>query len=268
MRPVTLNALRAGIERLRAKGGAKPDALYDLLNGYVTIDGQVRSRPGTTGVVSIPAGSKGLCAFNGEFVVFSHQALTIPASTPTVRCEQLIHPTAPATAIAKIHFAAPFMNALYVVAEFTDGLVKHYWLRKTASWVGSTQYAMGTLVQPTVPNGCLYRARRLTAPAPAWAPGVQRSVGDKIEPKTFNGYLYTVISTIGTGAHSGDTEPTWPATDGAVVFEDAGVTLPEINNTTATPDPEPSTLDTTTATRYDNSAGTRYNRTGVRNQAL
>ena len=52
-RIVYLNALKAGISRLRTKGGPDPETLYDLVNGYVTQAGTVESRPGT---VSRPGG--------------------------------------------------------------------------------------------------------------------------------------------------------------------------------------------------------------------
>ena len=45
--PVTLSAVQAGITRLRTKGGASPESLYDLINGYVTAARTIAPRPGS-----------------------------------------------------------------------------------------------------------------------------------------------------------------------------------------------------------------------------
>ena len=41
MRAIPLTTIKSGINRLRTKGGARADTLYDLLNGYVTEAGTV-----------------------------------------------------------------------------------------------------------------------------------------------------------------------------------------------------------------------------------
>lgn len=256
MRIVTLNALRAGIERLRIKGGAKIDALYDLVNGYVTLDGSIKSRPGTETTVTLPAGTEGMTAFESELVVFSHQPAVIPASTPPARCELVIHPTNPTLPLARIHFAAPIVGALYVAAEFSNGDVFHYWLRSAETWTASTSHDIGDLVQPSTPNGYLYRAHRLRAPGVKWAPKVARTVGDVVEPTAFNGYEYECIDTVGASPRSGETEPVWPTEEGAIVIEDTGrdVAPPP---TTGTVTPPTTTLDPDTSDRYDGGIGSR-----------
>lgn len=261
MRAVTLNALRAGIERRREKG-AQPDALFDLVNGLVQPDGAVTSRPGTRGIVRLPAGTKGLCADKGQLVVFAHTPVTVPASTPTVRVELVRHPGDPTLALTHIHFAAPFLGHLYVVAEFAGGDVFHYWLRTAQAWNGSETYDLGELVQPLTPNGFLYRAHRLRAPGPAWAPKVPRAVGARIEPTVFNGYEYECIQTIGTNPRSGDVEPTWPTQPGAIVVEDTSraTTAPP---STGTVTPPVNVVDEGTADRYSGGVGSIRDKTGI-----
>lgn len=256
MRAVTLNALRAGIERRREKG-AQPDALHDLENGLVQPDGAVVSRPGTRGIVRLPAGTKGLCADNGQLVVFAHAPVTVPASTPAVRVELVRHPGDPTLALTAIHFAAPFLGHLYVVAEFAGGDVYHYWLRTAQAWNGSDTYDLGELVQPLTPNGFLYRAHRLRAPGPAWAPKVPRAVGNRIEPTTFNGFEYECIQTIGTDPRSGDVEPTWPTQPGAIVTEDTRKGAAPKPPQAGTVTPPVNVVDEGTADRYSGGVGDR-----------
>ncbi len=187
MRQQNLSAVKAGITRLRDKGGASPDSLYDLLNGYVTAARTIKCRPGTRIEVVLPPGTKGLVWFQGKFVVFSH--LVVDSGTSRVEVEVIRHPTAPATPIKDIHFALPFLGYLYVVAEFADGLIRHYWLEKGEVWQPNHIYLPGTLVRPTEGNGMAYRVESDRAGYTPWAPNVGRALGDVVVPVVDNGYL-------------------------------------------------------------------------------
>lgn len=217
-RPVLLNALKQGISRVRVKGGADPSTLYDLVNGYVTIDGSTQSRPGTVRKAVLPAGTKGLCAFAGGFVVFSHMVQDM-SGAPGYTCEVLVNSNDPTQPIKEIHFAAPFMGFLYVVAEFDNGDVFHYWLQSDGTWQASTMYLANQTVLPTAHNGLRYKSVGGDNPA-AWAPNVPRAVGDVVQPTVYNGWKYTVTAVDGENPASGDTEPAWLESDGAIVYED------------------------------------------------
>lgn len=238
MTDINLNALKAGINRLRTKGGADPSSLYDLVNGYVTIDGSIQSRPGTMRDAALPAGTKGLCAFDGGMVVFSDSPKTMPAG---YTCEVLAHPTDDTQTIAEIHFAAPFMGFIYVAAEFANGDVFHYWLQSGGTWTASTMYKVGDTVLPTVRNGLRYQTVLKSNPA-AWAPNVPRAVGDVVQPTVYNGWKYTVVEVAGDSPSSGATEPDWPELNGAQVSEDV--------DATPTPAPPPVTSDAPGGDRY------------------
>ena len=252
-RIVALNALTSGINRLRNKGGADAESLYDLENGYVTLAGTIQSRPGTVQDALLPAGTKGLCAFEGAMVVFSNAARTpMPAG---YTCEVVVHPDDATLEVEAIHFAGPFLGVLYVAVGFEDGAVYHYWLQRRDPWTADTFYKVGDIVEPTVRNGYAYRAHRLGDPATVWAPNVARTIGDAVEPTVPNDYQYTVIDTLGTNPKSGTTEPVWPTEDGATVNEDTDLTPPTPPST-----PTPPTTDTTLppdiAERYDGRLGT------------
>jgi len=221
MRQQALSAVKAGITRLRDKGGASPDSLYDLLNGYVTAARTIKARGGTRIDYQLPASlTKGLVYFRGQFVVFASDPLAI--AQPGYAVEILKHPDAQSTAtLVDIHFAMPFLGYLYVVAEWSDGSVYHYWLQVAETWQPSTMYFEGDTVAPIVLNGYAYVAERQTPAPPVWAAGVARAVGDKVIPTTGNGYQYTVIETVGANPSSGSTEPAWPTSVGATVTENS-----------------------------------------------
>jgi hypothetical protein len=214
-RQVTLNAVQAGMTRLRDKGGANPNSLYELTNGYVTAARTMRVRPGTVQAFSVP-GTKGLAVYRGELVVFSHQPVSVPSG---VTLEIVRHPTIPTLALSTIHFAAPIMGFLYVVAQFVNGDVFHYWLERIQPWTPGAQIKPGQTISPTTPNGYVYTATRTQQPRQTWAAGVPRAVGDQVEPTNVNGFYFEVVEVRGPSPASGSAEPAWLAQSGAVTIE-------------------------------------------------
>lgn len=219
MRQFALTTAKGGINRLRDKGGASKDSLYDLVNGYVTQTNSIKPRPGTRRAYSLPAGTKGMCAFHEKLHVFSSDVVT--SSDPMVVIDVLRHPDNQLLPLLEIHFSSPFLGYLYVVAEWLNGDVYHYWLQENGAWQANHVYLEGEVIQPTIPNGYAYQATRLTPAAPVWKALEPRAVGDIVEPTVGNGYQYEVIDTIGLNPASGATEPAWIAEDGAIVYEDA-----------------------------------------------
>jgi len=234
MHPYPLSSLKAGITRSRTKGGASAQALYDLLNGYVNEAGAPVSRDGSLIDGVLPAGTKGLMSYLGQKMVFATQLLDM---TGTGYVLQIIkHPTIPTAQLVKIHYAKSFLRYPYVIAEFDDGAIYHFWLQEAQVWNASTVYSEGSVVLPAVPSGFAYIAQRASAAAPLWTPNKVRAVGDKVEPSIGNGYYAEVISVQGSAPASGDTEPAWPAEEGALVVEEAGgnPAVPSTGSSTAT----------------------------------
>lgn len=219
-RSAPLTVIKDGINRLRTKGGARVDSLHDLLNGYVSEAKTVKVRPGTIRKVQLSTTTKGLVSFDGSLHVFASSQVAVPSG---YTLHLLVHPDSDSDTtinLERIHFAKPFMGFLYVVAEFEDGAVYHYWLQTGGVWEASKIYRHGDIVEPSIANGIAYQATRLSSPLPSWAPGVPRTIGDQIEPTEYNDFFYTVVDVVGSNPISGDTEPTWPEEDGARIFED------------------------------------------------
>lgn len=229
---VNLTTAKGGMNRQRDKGSPSPENLYELTNCYVDASGAIRSRPGTVLDVTLPSGTAGLCAYNGKLWVFSN--VTTATGDSDYKCAVLVHPTDNTQTIARIHFAAPFMGYLYVVPEFANGDVYHYWLRDTDTWAAGAVYDLGAVVQPIVPNGYHYVATRAGAPGVKWAPNVERAVNDVVEATTFDGYQYTCITAQGNPARSGGTEPTWNTGDGALTEENVDLTPPSTGSSGST----------------------------------
>jgi hypothetical protein len=253
-----LSTANAGMTRLRSKGNALPSSLYDLLNGYITLAGTIKPRPGTQTDIVLPTDTKGLVAHKCRLYVFSH----IPQVTSTPEkyvVATLRHPTDPTIKLEQIHFAAPFMGYLYVAAEFTDGNTWHYWLEELDDWSANTDYKIGDRVYPTTKNGFAYKATRLDSPNTAWAPNVARAISDVIEPTIYNGYKYTVIAVTGANPTSGSVEPDWPTEPGAQIIEYAhGEASSTVETTVIDPDPDVGTIDD----RYDDTIAGGFTPTG------
>lgn len=236
MRDAPLTVLKGGINRLRTRGGARADNLYDLLNGYLTEDGTVHVRPGSLRVASLDASTKGLTYFSGSRHTFAAATVAVPAG---YTLHVLVHPDQdPGEAVIplkRIHFAEPFLGFLYVVAEFTDDTVWHYWLRGSGTWTAETVYQIGDVIFPTVANGLAYMATRVGAANPLWTANTPRQLGDIVEPTAdnANGYYYTVVDTSGANPTSGSVEPNWPAASGAQIVESTDIT-PDSTDTDAT----------------------------------
>jgi hypothetical protein len=253
VRQLTLTSLDAGMTRLRIKGGAAQDALYDLLNGYIDAAGAPTSRDGTALDWTLPAGTVGLTAYKGKLYVFSDTPVTL--SDANYVNAVLVNPVAGYTgSLTTIYFAKPFLGYLYVSAGFTDTsgnpTTYHYWLQEPTAWTANKVIPINGQVQPTTPNGFYYEAET-TVSYPVWQANTPYAVGDIIQPSTANGYYYECTNTIGTNPTSGDTEPTWPTSPGAQVFET--VTGSSTPSSTPTSTVTISPLPASVIERYGNS---------------
>lgn len=225
MRAIPLADQSEGINLLRSKGGASPQGLFDLVNGWVTPKRTINARPGTVAAASFPSGTKGVVGFENKFHTFASNPATV-SDDPNVVVHILRRSDGSASALTKVHRAFPFLGRLYVVAEYADGAVRHFWLELPVTWSANKVYAFGQKVLPTTNAGFYYAIEGVSAVA-AWQENSVVVVGDFKQPKITNNFKYEL--TAGTGPsgfplRTSETEPTWPTTDGATVIERRFVT--------------------------------------------
>lgn len=238
-RAIPLSVLKGGINRLKVKGGASTQSLYALTNAWITAAGTIVPREGTIRAQTLNSSTVGLMAFDGIFNVFSTTLVSVPAGYVD---NLLIDPNNPAATLVKIWFAKPFLGFPYVVAQFSNGDIIHFWLQSGGKWAANTVYKTGAIITPlTTPTGLAYQAVRDMAPNSLWTPQTVITAGTVIEPNEYNGYAFRAVSVLGTTPHTGSTEPAWPSTSGAIIQEfgdfdtstsDAGTTNPDTGSST------------------------------------
>jgi hypothetical protein len=218
MRPYPVTVLKGGINRLRVKGGAAADSLYDLQNSYITNAGSVVPREGTIRTVTLDSSTVGLAAANGLFNIFSSSFSTsgIPAGYVL---NVLSNPVNTTASPVKIYFAKPFMGFPYVVASFSDGHVFHYWLQNNGTWTSSTDYTSASIVLPPTANGLAYQGVRDFPVQPLWTAETLITSASYVEPTNPTGFAYQAVATTGSPVHTGATEPVWPTVAGGIIQE-------------------------------------------------
>lgn len=235
MPSVTFRNLVTGIDRSRRFSAQAADRAYDLVNCQVNEAGRIVLRPGfTTQTGTLPTACRGLFGWRGKLYTFAATPQTNPNAALYV-ISVLRHPTGGAAALSKVHDVQLCCGALYVVAEFADGVRKHYWLQPTYTWTAALGLAIGDLVQPTVPNGYYYQVIKNTT-VKVWKPKTAYALNALVQPTTANGYFYKVTARQGTNPMSGAFEPPWPTPAGMLVTEVNLATVPPI---------APGTTDTT-----------------------
>jgi hypothetical protein len=248
MQSKTLVGFQKGIDRTRTRAVAKDGTFYDLVNCRLTVGGTVQKRRGFRYVASLDPNTKGLFSALGQLHTF--YAVESVTEAAGVLHTRLVPNSAasPAPTLVNVHYANAYLGGLYVAAEFSDGTLPQYWVNRAtvSDWQADHVYLKTDLIQPTTHNGYYYQPTTTDNP-PAWQAGIARAVGDAVQPTVYNGYKYVVTEVDGDSPASGTVEPTWIASEGAIVNEDVD----------STPAPSSTTTDTTTpgGDRYDNLPG-------------
>jgi hypothetical protein len=165
---------------------ARPNILRVMLNAYVTTGKTIKKRPCLQFTATLEAGTVGLKSFAGKLQTFYGDGTPIVHANTLFNANKVPHWTS-GVAPTKIHYADQYNALLYVVAEFSAAVYRHYYLDDPGVWVTATAYAVGIFRRPTVKNG----------------------------------YRYKVTAVAGTGT-TGAAEPVWPTTIGTTVVDNGG----------------------------------------------
>lgn len=244
VRSVTLNASKAGMTRLRDKGGASPETLFELTNAYINASRSPTQRPGTTWVYQFGANTHGLVAFQGVFYSFTDNPASI-VNTGNYQVVLLRNPVAGSAAtLSKVTYAVPFMGYLYVVGVYSDGTAHHFWLQNPPAWQRNSSYSSGQLVQPSPTNGYYYSAQLLSNP-PQWRAHLAVNQGTTVQPTKYNSFFYQATNVVSPTSIGGTTiaftapnEPVWSTSLGGITLDISGGN-PSSNPNQINPPPAP-----------------------------
>lgn len=133
---IAINDFRLGVDRRRRRVGGTPGSLWSLTNCHITRGGDIERRKALVSAFELPEGTFGLAEVSGQLFVFG--GLSTPAGMPAgITYQRLRHKDSGAIQVSKILDVQAFDGALYVIAEFTDGAIFHYYDGvRVESWDG------------------------------------------------------------------------------------------------------------------------------------
>ena len=114
-----------GMDRRRIRVDSAPNTLYNAVNCHINRGGQLESRKAFEAIYSLPSGQTfGLADNAGAIFTFgSDAAVTVPSG---VTYQQLAHPGG-STAMTAVIDIDIYDGNLYVIAEYSDGSVYHFY---------------------------------------------------------------------------------------------------------------------------------------------
>jgi hypothetical protein len=118
---------RAGMDTRRMPVLSVPGSLLELVNGHINRGGEVEKRLAFVPQITLPAGTLGLSAVGGTLYTFgSVESVTFPSGAPAnLVYQRLTSPTA--AALAKVLQVSAFSGKPYVIAQFDDGAIYHFY---------------------------------------------------------------------------------------------------------------------------------------------
>jgi len=121
---VAINDFRGGLDTRRTRFTAPAGTLTSLVNAHITQGGEIEKRKAFVPTISLPAGTLGMAVLGGRPYVFGHTET--PSGLPSsVSYQRLEHPDE--LAMIKVLRAEIFNNKLYVVAQYSDGSIYHFY---------------------------------------------------------------------------------------------------------------------------------------------
>lgn len=120
---VLIDSFRFGVDRRRPRYAAVPGTLFAGKNVHISRGGDIERAKKFVAQYQLPAGTFGLGQINGQLWVFGSADLA-SAMPPGVQYQRLVLGSANMTAVLSNQ---TFDNKHYVVAEFDDGNIAHFY---------------------------------------------------------------------------------------------------------------------------------------------
>jgi hypothetical protein len=113
-----------GLDRRRPRSAGAPGTLWDCQNAHITRGGDIESMRKFEVAYTLPAGTFGLTQAAGQLYTFGSANLagSVPIGVRYVQCV----PEVSANMVRVLH-AKAFQSFVYVIAEYDDGMIRHYY---------------------------------------------------------------------------------------------------------------------------------------------
>jgi hypothetical protein len=123
-----VNDFKAGQDNRRSRDAGVPGALWRLTNAHINRGGEIERAKKFVPKWTLPAGTFGLQAANGQLFTFG--SVSDPgvgsATAGNITYQRLQHPDG-STAMTAVTFSNVFDSKPYVIAQFADGKYFHYY---------------------------------------------------------------------------------------------------------------------------------------------
>lgn len=120
---ISIPDFKFGMDRRRKRISGVPGTLWTLKNGHITRGGDIERAKKFVSKYTLPASTFGLAKVRRQLYVFGSAAA--PTMPNGVLYQQLIAPNTPN--MTRVLDVKAFSGKLYVVAEFADGNIYHYY---------------------------------------------------------------------------------------------------------------------------------------------
>lgn len=166
---IDVRDFKYGMDRRRPRIAGLPGTLWTLKNAVITRGGDIERVKKWVEEYTLPTGTSGLAGLKGLPYVFGKG--TVPGGMPAdISYLELTY--GGAATLSKIHDAKPFDGKMYVVSEWSDGHIRHFYdgAEITTEWstVADAQFSYSTVAKAL--------ARKINARSDVRAQAVENKV--------------------------------------------------------------------------------------------
>lgn len=122
---IVISNFLGGVDRSRPRYVGPPGTLWSGINGHLTRGGDFEKRKAFAAYASLPSSTVGLAKTGAG--LYSFGSVAAPTMPTGITYQRLQHPTDPSRVLTAIKSWDLFSGKLYVVAQFDNGDVRHYY---------------------------------------------------------------------------------------------------------------------------------------------